>query len=197
MQRTAVGPPVVLWSGHETKTSTISKRLRYALQLTPRRKCWKCNMANTNCSSESSPQNANGHVFTKKTFHKPTYCHHCSDMLWGLIQQGYICEGRQPPPLQYKHPECCVCVCFVPISLFLVGARPICWRKGRGGSDVPLRPPPPSGGHTLAAKTTRENSWSRLHKGQLLIIDFRALCGWVLLQPWVSRSGCRFALVAN
>nr|CAD7452601.1 unnamed protein product [Timema tahoe] len=35
-----------------------------------------------------------GHSFAKKTFHKPTYCHHCSDMLWGLIQQGYICEDR-------------------------------------------------------------------------------------------------------
>ncbi|KAJ9575491.1 hypothetical protein L9F63_007649, partial [Diploptera punctata] len=34
-----------------------------------------------------------GHSFSKKTFHKPTYCHHCTDMLWGLIQQGYICEG--------------------------------------------------------------------------------------------------------
>lgn len=34
-----------------------------------------------------------GHYFTKKTFHKPTYCHHCTDMLWGLIGQGYICEG--------------------------------------------------------------------------------------------------------
>ncbi|GLV43765.1 uncharacterized protein CBL_06911 [Carabus blaptoides fortunei] len=33
-----------------------------------------------------------GHSFVKKTFHKPTYCHHCSDMLWGLIQQGFICE---------------------------------------------------------------------------------------------------------
>lgn len=33
-----------------------------------------------------------GHYFTKKTFHKPTYCHHCADMLWGLIGQGYICE---------------------------------------------------------------------------------------------------------
>ncbi|EDX14139.1 GD21050 [Drosophila simulans] len=33
-----------------------------------------------------------GHSFVKKTFHKPTYCHHCSDLLWGLIQQGYICE---------------------------------------------------------------------------------------------------------
>ncbi|XP_069692506.1 diacylglycerol kinase theta isoform X5 [Periplaneta americana] len=33
-----------------------------------------------------------GHSFSKKTFHKPTYCHHCTDMLWGLIQQGYICE---------------------------------------------------------------------------------------------------------
>lgn len=34
-----------------------------------------------------------GHSFCKKTFHKPSYCHHCSDMLWGLIQQGFICEG--------------------------------------------------------------------------------------------------------
>lgn len=35
-----------------------------------------------------------GHTFGKKTFHKPTYCHHCSDLLWGLIGQGYICEGK-------------------------------------------------------------------------------------------------------
>lgn len=35
-----------------------------------------------------------GHTFGKKTFHKPTYCHHCSDLLWGLIGQGYICEGE-------------------------------------------------------------------------------------------------------
>ena len=34
-----------------------------------------------------------GHFFTKKTFHKPNYCHHCTEMLWGLIGQGYICEG--------------------------------------------------------------------------------------------------------
>ncbi|XP_064653188.1 diacylglycerol kinase theta-like isoform X3 [Lineus longissimus] len=33
-----------------------------------------------------------GHFFVKKTFHKPTYCHHCTDMLWGLIGQGYVCE---------------------------------------------------------------------------------------------------------
>ncbi|XP_055935096.1 diacylglycerol kinase theta-like isoform X4 [Argiope bruennichi] len=33
-----------------------------------------------------------GHFFSKKTFHKPTYCHHCTDMLWGLIGQGLICE---------------------------------------------------------------------------------------------------------
>lgn len=33
-----------------------------------------------------------GHYFTKKTFHKPSYCHHCADLLWGIIGQGYICE---------------------------------------------------------------------------------------------------------
>lgn len=37
-------------------------------------------------------QHGHGHFFTKKTFHKPTYCHHCTDMLWGLIGQGCICE---------------------------------------------------------------------------------------------------------
>ncbi|XP_046350974.1 diacylglycerol kinase theta-like isoform X3 [Haliotis rufescens] len=37
-------------------------------------------------------QLGHGHFFTKKTFHKPTYCHHCTDMLWGLIGQGYVCE---------------------------------------------------------------------------------------------------------
>jgi hypothetical protein len=35
-----------------------------------------------------------GHFFVRKTFHKPTYCHHCTDMLWGLIGQGYICESK-------------------------------------------------------------------------------------------------------
>lgn len=40
-----------------------------------------------------------GHNFQKKTFHKPTYCHHCSDLLWGLIGQGYICEGKFSAPL--------------------------------------------------------------------------------------------------
>lgn len=33
-----------------------------------------------------------GHSFTKKTYHRPTYCHHCGDMLWGLKGQGYSCE---------------------------------------------------------------------------------------------------------
>lgn len=33
-----------------------------------------------------------GHSFSKKTYHRPTYCHHCGDMLWGLIGQGYSCE---------------------------------------------------------------------------------------------------------
>ncbi|RZC41723.1 C1 1 domain containing protein [Asbolus verrucosus] len=50
-------------------------------------------MASVAGSTEQPPA-AHGHSFCKKTFHKPTYCHHCSDMLWGLIQQGFICEGE-------------------------------------------------------------------------------------------------------
>jgi len=66
---------------------------------------------NSNTSNITSPNNSNssiiainfnsnetpighGHFFTKKTFHKPTFCHHCTEMLWGLIGQGFICEGN-------------------------------------------------------------------------------------------------------
>ncbi|XP_076437790.1 diacylglycerol kinase theta-like [Babylonia areolata] len=38
------------------------------------------------------PDQGHGHFFVKKTFHKPTYCHHCTDILWGLIGVGYVCE---------------------------------------------------------------------------------------------------------
>jgi len=33
------------------------------------------------------------HSFKKKTFNKPTYCQHCTDMLWGLTNQGVQCQG--------------------------------------------------------------------------------------------------------
>ena len=35
-----------------------------------------------------------GHSFIKKNFHKPTNCHYCSELLWGLMGQGYTCEGK-------------------------------------------------------------------------------------------------------
>lgn len=34
------------------------------------------------------------HDFRKKTFHKPTFCQHCSDLLWGLTNQGMQCSGK-------------------------------------------------------------------------------------------------------
>ncbi|CAH1986375.1 unnamed protein product [Acanthoscelides obtectus] len=46
----------------------------------------------TAISVTNQPHQHHGHTFCKKTFHKPTYCHHCTDMLWGLIQQGFTCE---------------------------------------------------------------------------------------------------------
>lgn len=50
-------------------------------------------LATTTATTYTTPFiQGHGHYFTKKTFHKPTYCHHCADMLWGLIGQGYICE---------------------------------------------------------------------------------------------------------
>jgi hypothetical protein len=48
---------------------------------------------NTDCTNPNHQSYENyGHFFVKKTFHKPTYCHHCVEMLWGLIGQGYYCE---------------------------------------------------------------------------------------------------------
>ncbi|XP_065652348.1 diacylglycerol kinase theta isoform X2 [Hydra vulgaris] len=32
-----------------------------------------------------------GHCLTLKTFHKPTFCQHCSDLLWGITNQGLQC----------------------------------------------------------------------------------------------------------
>ena len=34
-----------------------------------------------------------GHEFEKKTFFQPTYCHHCTELLWGLRGQGLKCTG--------------------------------------------------------------------------------------------------------
>ncbi|KAI6190737.1 Diacylglycerol kinase [Aphelenchoides bicaudatus] len=33
-----------------------------------------------------------GHLFVKKTFGKPQYCHHCTEKIWGMLSQGYFCE---------------------------------------------------------------------------------------------------------
>ncbi|CAH0390942.1 unnamed protein product [Bemisia tabaci] len=55
-------------------------------------------MAAAAAASASPADPGHGHHFAKKTFHKPTYCHHCTDLLWGIIGQGYICEGRPTPP---------------------------------------------------------------------------------------------------
>lgn len=35
---------------------------------------------------------APGHCFKKVTLTKPTYCHSCSDFIWGII--GFLCEGK-------------------------------------------------------------------------------------------------------
>ena len=36
-----------------------------------------------------------GHCFNKKSFHKPSYCHHCGEMVWGLLGgPGFICDGK-------------------------------------------------------------------------------------------------------
>lgn len=34
-----------------------------------------------------------GHQFAKKTFFQPTFCHHCTELLWGVRNQGLKCPG--------------------------------------------------------------------------------------------------------
>jgi hypothetical protein len=47
--------------------------------------------ANYRQASNNLPNNqfdalGHGHFFTKKTFHRPTYCNHCTDLLWLVIK---------------------------------------------------------------------------------------------------------------
>lgn len=54
-------------------------------------------------AAAAAAERGHGHFFCRKTFHRPTYCHHCTDMLWGLIGQGYVCEGGRISIL-FVHP---------------------------------------------------------------------------------------------
>ncbi|KTG31616.1 hypothetical protein cypCar_00021178 [Cyprinus carpio] len=45
--------------------------------------------------------NAPGHCFRKVTLTKPTFCHHCSDFIWGIV--GFVCEVRGAQPDQRDH----------------------------------------------------------------------------------------------
>ena len=53
-----------------------------------------------NADGNTSPVRSNrlayqqGHSFIRKTFRTPTNCHYCTELLWGLMGQGYICEGN-------------------------------------------------------------------------------------------------------
>ena len=34
-----------------------------------------------------------GHQFVKKNYFQATYCHYCSELVWGIKGPGYCCEG--------------------------------------------------------------------------------------------------------
>nr|XP_027205590.1 diacylglycerol kinase theta-like [Dermatophagoides pteronyssinus] len=74
-------------------------------------------------------QFGHGHYFSKKTFHKPTYCHHCTDMLWGLIGQGFICEVCN----FVVHERCLKTVvspCSTVATNVIKNPVPHCWTEG-------------------------------------------------------------------
>ncbi|TGZ68837.1 hypothetical protein CRM22_004063 [Opisthorchis felineus] len=43
-------------------------------------------------STLNSRQLRLGHLFFKRTLHKPACCHHCGEVIWGLISTGFQCE---------------------------------------------------------------------------------------------------------
>lgn len=43
-----------------------------------------------------------GHSLKKVTLTRPTFCHACSDFIWGLV--GFLCEGR---PAHTRARGCC------------------------------------------------------------------------------------------
>ncbi|GAA28255.2 diacylglycerol kinase [Clonorchis sinensis] len=43
-------------------------------------------------SNLNSRQLRLGHSFFKRTLHKPACCHHCGEVIWGLISTGFQCE---------------------------------------------------------------------------------------------------------
>ncbi|CAH8476706.1 hypothetical protein MS3_00001785 [Schistosoma haematobium] len=43
----------------------------------------------TSCSPTNTIQ---GHSFIRRTLHKPAYCHHCGEVIWGLLGSGFQCE---------------------------------------------------------------------------------------------------------
>ncbi|XP_073778438.1 diacylglycerol kinase theta [Danio rerio] len=60
--------------------------------------------------------NAPGHCFRKVTLTKPTFCHHCSDFIWGIV--GFVCEVCN----FMSHEKCMkhirtVCSCMTPTQV--------------------------------------------------------------------------------
>ncbi|CAH8478417.1 unnamed protein product [Schistosoma rodhaini] len=43
----------------------------------------------TSCAPTNTLQ---GHSFIRRTLHKPAYCHHCGEVIWGILSSGFQCE---------------------------------------------------------------------------------------------------------
>ncbi|KAA3677994.1 diacylglycerol kinase (ATP) [Paragonimus westermani] len=77
----------------------------------------------------TSKDSFQGHSFVKKNLHKPAACHHCSDLIWGILgTTGMVCEVCN----FLVHEKCMrlvvsACTCIVP---FLIrDPVPHCWSE--------------------------------------------------------------------
>lgn len=137
--------------------------------------------------AQAAPAPDRTHSFAKKTFHKPTYCHHCSDLLWGLIGQGYGCEGTRracaPSASRYRlhAPPCCT-TSDPRVMQPGPGSGP---RRGRPRGRAPGSEPPPP----LRYDTRR---WA-LHLKFQGRFGFVVMClriSWVGGWTWVRITRC-------
>lgn len=46
------------------------------------------------------------HTLVVQSYRTPTFCHHCGEMLWGLVRQGLKCDGKATHTAHHVAQQC-------------------------------------------------------------------------------------------